>query len=72
MQLISSFVDWWGDMTISLANLDDILPQIKTDGKSPFRTAAVKEHWIKVHNEYVSYQRQVRLRRGICHSVLTN
>jgi hypothetical protein len=60
MQHVNSFMDWWGDMNMSLANLEEILPQVKVDAKNPFRTVTVKERWTKVHDDYISYQKQVR------------
>ncbi|KIM85565.1 hypothetical protein PILCRDRAFT_816762 [Piloderma croceum F 1598] len=59
IQHVCSFVDWWGDMNTSLANLEEILPRIKVDGTNPFRTIVVKERWVKVHNEYVAYKREI-------------
>jgi hypothetical protein len=59
---VGVFVDWWGEMKTSLANLEDILPRIKVDGTNPFRAMTVQEQWMKVHAEYISYQRQVRQR----------
>jgi len=56
---VGCFVDWWGEMNTSLANLEDILPRIKVDSTNPFRTVTVQQRWMKVHDEYVSYQRQI-------------
>lgn len=56
---VGSFVDWWGDMNMSLANIEEILPQIKADRTNPFRTETTKERWKRVHDEYVWYQREV-------------
>jgi hypothetical protein len=57
-------------MNASLASLEEILPRIKVDGTNPFRTMVVKERWVKVHNEYVAYKREVS-RRSISCEVLT-
>jgi len=57
-------------MNTSLANLEQILPRIKVDGTNPFRTTVVKERWVKVHDEYVAYKREVRHRRSISYEVL--
>lgn len=59
IQNVGSFVNWWGDMNMSLANLEEILPQVRIDGTSPFRTAIITERWKTVHENYVWYQRQV-------------
>jgi len=59
IQSAGSFVNWWGDMNMSLANLEEILPQVRVDGASPFRTDAVTARWKAVHKNYVWYQRQV-------------
>lgn len=56
---VGSFVDWWGDVNMSLANLEGILPQVKVDSKSLFRTETVAERWNGVHQRYVWYQREV-------------
>jgi len=71
IQHVGSFVDWWGDMNTSLANLEEILPRVKVDGTNPFRTLAVKERWVKVYNDYVAYKREVRYHRRVRHDVLT-
>jgi hypothetical protein len=60
IQQVGCFVDWWGDVNASLANLERILPQIRVDGSNPFRTDTVKERWEGVHQKYILYQRQVR------------
>lgn len=59
IQRVGCFVDWWGDMNTSLANLETVLPQIALDGKNPFRTQTVTERWEQVHRQYILYQRQV-------------
>ncbi|KIM73973.1 hypothetical protein PILCRDRAFT_715328 [Piloderma croceum F 1598] len=56
---VGSFVDWWGDMNMSLTNLEEMLPQVKVDGTNAFRTDTVTERWKTVHKNYVWYQRQV-------------
>ena len=70
MQNVSIFMDWWDSMNSSLANLDAILPQVKVDGRNIFRTVAVEERWIRVHSDYVSYERQVRQRQYFCRDIL--
>lgn len=60
IQHVNGFVDWWAEVNTTLANLEMVLPQIKVDGSNPFRTDTVKERWIQVYQNYVSYQRQVR------------
>lgn len=62
IQQVSCFVNWWGDINTGLANLEDVLPQIRVDGTNPFRTETVKERWEGVHQQYILYQRQVRSR----------
>jgi hypothetical protein len=59
IQNVGSFVNWWGDMNMSLANLEEILPQVRVDRTSPFRTDTVTERWKAVHKNYVWYQKQV-------------
>jgi len=59
IQNVGSFVNWWGDMNMSLSNLEEILPQVRVDGTSPFRNETVAERWIAVHANYVWYQREV-------------
>ena len=56
---INSFVDWWGNMTIRLANLEETLPQVKVDENTTFRTDTFKKRWMEVRGEYMSYRRQV-------------
>lgn len=60
IQHVSGFVDWCAEVKTSLENLEMVLPQIKVDGTNPFRTDTVKERWIQVYQNYVSFQRQVR------------
>ncbi|KIM85557.1 hypothetical protein PILCRDRAFT_337210 [Piloderma croceum F 1598] len=56
---VGSFVNWWGDMNMSLMNLEEILPQVRVDGTNPFRTDTVTARWKTVHKNYVWYQRQI-------------
>ena len=58
---VSGFVNWWAEVNTTLANLEMVLPQIKVNGTNPFRTDTVKERWVQVYQNYVSYQRQVCL-----------
>lgn len=58
---VTTFVDWWADITTSLKYLETILPQIRVDGSNPFRTGTVKKQWVAVFRKYVSYRDQVRL-----------
>jgi len=71
IEQVGFFVDWWSDLITSLVNLKEILPQIENDGIQPFRAEAVKERWLKVHNDYVEYRRQVRHYRCVRHDMLT-
>jgi hypothetical protein len=59
IQNVGSFVNWWGDMNMSLTNLEKILPQVRVDRTNPFRNETVAERWIAVHANYVWYQREV-------------
>lgn len=56
---VASFVDWWEDMNISLQYIEKTLPFITTDGSNPFRTNAVKEHWLTVKKKYTGYNSEV-------------
>jgi hypothetical protein len=59
IQNVGSFVNWWGDMHTSLWNLEEILPQVRVIGTSPFRIETVIERWIAVCEKYTWYQRHV-------------
>ncbi|KIM73979.1 hypothetical protein PILCRDRAFT_14796 [Piloderma croceum F 1598] len=56
---VGSFVNWWGDMNMSLTNLEEIQPQVRVDGTNLFRTVTITERWKAVHKNYVWYQRQI-------------
>jgi hypothetical protein len=60
--IVSSFVDWWGDMKQSLSRLTVVIPRIKPDGSNSFRTESVTEEWQTVRNDYDLY------RTKVCHS----
>jgi len=59
MHHVGSFVDWWTGMNMSLANLEEILPQVRVDGTSLFRTETVTNRWKVVLHKYVLYQRKI-------------
>lgn len=57
---VTSFVDWWTEITGSLRTLQEALPKIQTDGQNPFRTSTVKERWVLLSQKYISYRDRVR------------
>lgn len=59
IERVASFVDWWGDINMGLANLENILPQVQVDGTNPFRTHTVKERWEEMYKAYTSYATKV-------------
>ena len=61
VQQVGSFVDWWHNMNMSLANLETILPHVRLDRTSLFRSQSVTSRWIEVHQRFVLYQRMVSL-----------
>ena len=46
-------------MNMSLHYIERNLRFITTDGSNPFRTNAVKEHWVAVKQKYATYRNQV-------------
>jgi hypothetical protein len=70
MQNVGSLVDWWDEMNTSLTSVEGILPEAKGDGKHTLRTGAVRERWIRVYEDYLSYQKQVRHRHYIYRCLL--
>ena len=46
-------------MNMSLHYIERNLRFITTDGSNPFRTNAVKEHWVVVKKKYATYRNQV-------------
>jgi hypothetical protein len=67
-QHVSSFMDWWSDMDISLMNPEEMLHHVKVDLHNQSCTIIIKERWMRIHKDYVSYKRQV----GHCHYICGN
>lgn len=59
---VSRFVDWWGNMKMSLSSLIQSMDLVKFDGSNPLRTIMVESSWAVIRDAYIQYQLRVSVR----------